>query len=179
MWLFVSAARTRAPLCENDTLVGPEKEALVPTPSKTPWLLEPASDDTLLVERSIDRTRWLSVSATTTRVPSCENETPLGLLNSALAPTPFADPALPLPASDVTMRECTLMRRILWFPRSATAMRVPSEEKDTSSGFWNEALVPTPSAEPGHPSFSDSWHGSVNPASVVTTFVATLMMRIT
>ena len=66
-------------------------------------------------------------------------------------PTPSTEPAEPDPASVTTAPVATVMSLILRLPVSATAMYLPSEEKDTPWGSLKEAAVPTPSAEPGVP----------------------------
>jgi hypothetical protein len=143
-------------------------EAAVPTPFVEPGLLEPATVTTSLVETVIIRIMWLPQSATAMRAPPGENDTPKGLVNEALVPTPSAEPGIVEPAMVMTSLLETVTIRTIWSLLPPTARNAPSGENDTPRGRVNEASVPTPFAEPG----------LVEPATVTTSLVETVIIRI-
>ena len=91
----------------------------------------------------IVRMRWLLWSATYT-VPLPSTATPKGLPNCAVAPGPSALPAVPLPASVLTIPVAVILR-MRWLPRSAT-YKVPLPSTATPKGPLNCAVAPVPSA---------------------------------
>jgi hypothetical protein len=128
--------------------------AEVPVPSVSTPLPLPASVCTKPVAHATIRTRWLLQSATNSTpragyTPPPDTKTaPTGLLNAAFVPTPFAKVAMPLPASDVTMRVTVFTARTRAFPASTT-YSAASSPTATLRMPLNPALVPTPFAKPG------------------------------
>jgi hypothetical protein len=79
---------------------------------------------------------------------------PWGLLNEALSPAPFTDPAVPDPAKVVTKPDDDILRILLLSHWNIS----PPELMMRPFGLLNEAVVPIPSADPTDP----------DPAMVIT-----------
>jgi hypothetical protein len=75
---------------------------LVPTPLVVPEVpARPAKAVTATVEMTIFRIWSLYVSAISAKVPFKEIETPVGILNFELVPTPLVEPEDPVPPANV------------------------------------------------------------------------------
>ena len=156
-WLSLSA--TKALL--DASMVkpqGPLNEAVAPVPSKNVAVPLPASKVTEPAGEIL-RIRLLPSSATNTLL-TASVATSNGPINEALAPTPLAYVAVPLPANELTVPPGVILRtRLLAVSATNTLFNVSTA---TPRGELKEAPVPTPLAYAAVPL----------PANVVTTTCA-------
>ena len=162
MRLLLWSATNTFPLASTVTPIGALNCAAAPVSSTQPASPLPASVVTTPADVTF-RMRLLLWSATKI-FPLASTVTPVGALNCAAAPVPSANPAVPLPASVVTTPPGVifLMRLLI----SSATKTFPLASTVTPYGVLNSALAPVPSVLPG---------GAL-PASVVTIYVATLVV---
>lgn len=97
------------------------------------------------------RTAWLFASETYTAPLSRDTETAQGLLKDAPPPSPFALPAVPVPARVKTAPVAVATVRSVELPLSTSHRKAPEGSSARPCGENSEAPAPLPSASAGTP----------------------------
>ena len=146
LWFPRSATKS---IPSSSTVISPGKLnwAVAASPSIKPGVPDPAIVETL-PSVSIRRILWFPSSATKS-IPLSSTVIPLGILNWAVAASPSIKPGVPVPAMVETLPSVSI-RRMLWFPASATKS-IPLSSTVIPRGLLNWAVAASPSVKPEVP----------------------------